>query len=275
MKNKYTVEIVFLSLVLALSFAGFSSLLLGEPQEHTAYHLLHIITSLAWLMLLLTQLVLISQERFQRHRAIGKSIFFAGPVLVATLTLLTVHSAAKDSVADQADDMVVQNVMVALEVALLVLLAFILRKNRAVHGALLLSTALLFMGIALFFSLISYVPSYRIAGPETFHHFAEAAQTSSYIVGLIGLSFFLKNRRTGWPWLLAGSMFFLNGFLQMFVAGMNGTKPLTQIVASIGRAPAFGLGLMTFVALLWLAWRVEAQKRTARDVPPKRSGLLG
>jgi hypothetical protein len=66
MKNKYTVEIVFLSLVLALSVAGFSSLFLGESQEHTAYHLLHIITSLAWLMLLLTQLVLTIRQRAYR-----------------------------------------------------------------------------------------------------------------------------------------------------------------------------------------------------------------
>lgn len=250
MKNKHKLEIGFLLLVLAASLAGFSSLFLGKSDEPTAYHYLHIATSLAWLLLLLSQLVLISQNGFQRHRAIGMSIFFAGPVLVATLTLLTVHSAAKDAVAGRADFMVVQNLMVALEVALLVLLAFILRKNRAIHGALLLSTALLFMGIALFFTLVSYVPGYG---------FAKAAQASSIVVGLIGLVFFLKNIRTGWPWLLTGSMFFLNGFLQMTVARMDGTKALTQLVASIGRAPAFGLGLMIFVALLWLAWSAGAQ----------------
>ncbi|MEP7002090.1 MAG: hypothetical protein ABI969_16495 [bacterium] len=94
--------------------------------------------------------------------------------------------------------------MVTLEVALLVFMAFILRKNRNVHGSLLMSTALLFTGIALFFTLISHVPRYRI--------------------------------------------------------------DLTQLVASIGRAPAFGLGLVIFLALLWMAWRVEPAKRTKHDL---------
>ena len=262
MKNKYTLEIIFLVLVIALSLTGFSSLYFGKPVERNVFHYLHIITSLAWLMLLLSQLVLISQQRFHLHRFIGKSIFFAGPVLVASLTLLSVHSAVKDAEVGKADFLVVQNVIVTLEMALLVFLAFILRKNRQVHGALLMSTALLFMGIALFFTLISYVPGYRIEGPETFNRFAKAAQTISFVGGLIGVLFFLKNRRTGWPWLLAGSFFILNGLLQMIVAEMDATKQLTLLVASIGRTPAFALSLMIFVALLWLAWRVGSPKRT-------------
>ena len=181
----------------------------------------------------------------------------AGPLLVATLTLLSVHSAAKDAVVGRADVLVVQNVMVTLEVALLVFMAFILRRNRNVHGSLLMSTALLFMGIALFFTLISYVPGYRIEGPETFSRFAEAAQASSLVGSVVGLLFFLRNKRSGWPWILTSSFFFLNGFLQMIVARTDNTKALTVLVGSIGRAPAFGLGLTLFLALLWVAWRVQ------------------
>lgn len=261
MNDKYAPEMIFLALVIALSVTGFSSLYLGKHDGPSAYQQLHIITSLGWLLLLLSQLALVSQQHVHRHRVIGQSIFLAGPVLVATLTLLCVHSAAKDAVRGRADMMVVQNVMVTLEVALLIFLAFMLRKNRMVHGALLLSTALLFMGIALFFTLVSYVPGFRVDGPDTFHRFGEAIQASSYAVGLIGLLFFLRNQRTGWPWLLAGSFFFLNGFLQMIVARIDATKPLTLLVASMGEAPAFGLSLLIFAALLWLAWRFGAQKQ--------------
>jgi hypothetical protein len=124
-------------LVIALSLAGFSSIALDEQVEFTAYHGLHSITSLAWLSLLLSQLVLIRRHRFERHRALGASIFFAGPVLVASLTLLTVHSAIRDAAAGREDMLVVQNVTFTLQVALLVFLAFILRRNRNVHGSLL------------------------------------------------------------------------------------------------------------------------------------------
>lgn len=266
MTNKYTPEIIFLLLVIALSVTGFSSLFTGQHAERTAYQYLHIVTSFAWLLLLLVQLLLIRQGSGPRHRAVGQCIFFAGPVLVASLTLLTVHSAVKDAEVGKADFMVVQNVMVTLELALLIFLAFVLRKNRRVHGALLLSTTLLFMGIALFFTLISYVPGYVVSGPGTFSRFAEAAQMVAYVGGVIALLFFLKNRSTGWPWLLTGSFFFLNGFLQMIAARMNGTKPLTSLVASIGRVPAFVLGLLVFGALIWLAWRVGQARRASNQV---------
>lgn len=175
--------------------------------------------------------------------------------------MLTVHSAAKSAEAGRADDMVVPNVMVTLEVALLVFLAFWLRGNRAIHGALLLSTALLFAGIALFFTLIAYAPAYRIEGPGTFHRFAEAAQASTVVVGLAGLLLFLRDRRGGWPWLLAGSMFALNGLLQMLVERADSTQALTVAVAAVGRLPAFALGLGVFLALLGVAWRREAGNR--------------
>ena len=262
MRQKHTLEFVFLLMVIALSLVGFSSLALGENTGLTPYHYLHISTSVAWLLLLLSQLVLIRQHRFQHHRTIGKLIFIAGPLLVASLALLSVHSAAKEAVAGQADDLLVQNVMTTVEIAVLVFLAFILRRNRKVHESFLMSTALLFMGIALFFTFISYVPRFKIEGPETFSRFADAGQAISIIIFLIGLLFFLKDWRTGWPWIIASSFFSLNGFLQAYLDSADRTKSLTQLVASIGRAPAFGLGLLIFGALLWVAWRVDPAKRT-------------
>jgi uncharacterized membrane protein len=261
MKQKHTLEFVFLLMVIAVSLVGFSSLSLSENTELSPYHFLHISTSLAWLLLLLSQLVLIRQNSFRRHRAIGKSIFIAGPLLVSSLMFLSVHSAAKVAVAGKADELLVQNVMTTVEIALLVFLAFVLRRNRDVHASFLMSTALVFMGIALFFTFISYVPRFKIEGPETFSRFAEAGQTISIIIFLIGLLFFLKDWRTGWPWIIAASFFSLNGFLQVYLDSTGRTESLTQLVASIGRAPAFGATLLIFGALLLVAWRVDPGKR--------------
>lgn len=266
MKQKDTLEMVFLLMVIAVSLVGFSSLLLGEQPALTAYHYLHILTSLAWLLLLLGQLVLIRQRSFRRHRAIGKAIFIAGPMLIASLTLLSVHSASKRAVAGLADELLVQNVATTMEVALLVFLAFILRRNRDVHGSFMMSTSLPFMGIALFFTFISYVPRFKIEGPETFSRFAEAGQAISLILIMVGLLFFLKNWRTGWPWILTSLLFTLNALLQVFLDSTGRTKSLTELVASIGRAPAFGLSLTIFGALLWVAWKVAPAKRTKQLV---------
>ncbi len=144
---------------------------------------------------------------------------------------------------------------------MLVFLAFLLRSNRAVHGALLLSTALLLAGIALLFTLIAYAPACRIEGPDPFHRFAAAAQASTVVVGLTGLLLFLRDRRGGWPWLLAGSMCALNGLLQMLVERAESTEALTVAVAAAGRVPAFVLALCVFLALLVVAWRREPKDR--------------
>lgn len=79
MKATYTTELGFLGLVIALSLVGFSSLYTGEQTGPNGYQAAHIVTSLAWLLLLMVQLVVIRQRRFERHRAIGLSIFGAGP----------------------------------------------------------------------------------------------------------------------------------------------------------------------------------------------------
>jgi hypothetical protein len=132
--------------------------------------------------------------------------------------------------------------------------AFWLRRRREIHGALLLSTALLFMGIALFFTLIGFVPAYRIEGPETFHRFAEAGKAVALATIAVGIVFFLRNWRNGWPWLLAGMFFLLNGVVQAIVAQTLGTMALTRMVAACDLVVAFAISLSGFAALLWLAW---------------------
>ena len=263
MRQQYTLEIAFLVLVIAVSLVGFSSLVSGGDTTLTGYHVLHVITSLAWLLLLLSQLVLIRQRRFDRHRSIGASILFVAPILVASLTLLTVHSAAREAAAGTVDDLVVQNVTFTLEVTLLLVLAFALRRNRKVHGALLLSSALMFLVIALFFTLISYVPGFRIEGPETFDRFAKSAQTGALVGSILGVAFFLKSWRSGWPWLLVTVFFSVNGYLQLAVARAGRTQALTNIVGSIGELPAFGIGLGVCAFLLWAVWKRTPQNRTA------------
>lgn len=258
MKRQYTLELAFLLLVIAVSLVGFSSLLRGDEAALTGYHVLHIVTSLTWLLLLLGQLQFVRQRRLDRHRLIGASIFGVGPILIASLVLLTVHSAGREAAAGTVDDLVVQNVTFTLQVALLVLLAFAFRRNRKVHGALLLSTALMFLAIALFFTLISYVPGFRIEGPETFDRFAKSGQASALINAVIGLLFFLRSGRTGWPWLLVAAFFFANGFLQAAVAQRGATQAWTVWVGAIGELRGFCVALVVYAGLLWSAWKLSS-----------------
>lgn len=247
--KKYAFEYILVFITMFLCITGFWEIYFGKNANPTAYQNLHVVTISAWLVLLLYQVNVIRKGQYAKHRKIGLSILFMGPLLFAVVSLLAVYSAHKGVVSGKGDFLIVQNVMGAIELGLVILMAFILRKKRKVHGAFLLSTALLFIGIALFFTLISFVPQYKIEGPETFYRFEKAAITSSYIGMAIGFIFFLKDWRNGWPLFVVSTFYTLNGFVNMILIKKKYIQPLTEFVGSLNQAYTF---LGSFVALLIL-----------------------
>ena len=153
-------------------------------------------------------------------------------------------------VSGEGDALFVQNVMGTLELGFIILMAFILKKNRKLHGAFLLSTALLFMGVALFFTLIGFVPHFKIEGPETFYRFATAGATARYVSLFIGILFFLKDRKNGWPLLLVGSFLTLNDYINTFLTEYDLIRPLTEFVGSFNPIFTFFGSFLVLLSLL-------------------------
>lgn len=210
------------------------------------------ITVFVWLFLLLYQLSLIGKKQVLSHKRIGLSILFFGPLLVATTAVMTVHSANKGVMSGRGDPLFVQNVMGTFELAVLILLAFVVKNRRALHGAFLLSTVLAFVGVALFFSLLGFVPQFKIEGPETFYRFANAAITGLVLRFIIGILFFLKDRRNNWPLLVTGilppSSFLIGAILESY----DLIPPLTAFVGSFNEIITFGGSFMILLVLLLL-----------------------
>lgn len=246
--KKYILEFSFVLIVILLSITGFWKTYFGDENPN-AYHHLHAIVNLFWLFLLLYQLILIGKNRYSEHRKIGLAVLIVGPLLVASATLLSVHSAHKGLVSGEGDALIVQNVGVTLETALFLTLAFIFKRNRKLHASFLLSTTILFLGIALFFTLLSFVSQYKIEGPETFYRFAEAATMGSLICLIVGLIFLIKAFKTGWPLLLAASFLVLNGLLHQVLAENNLIQPLTETIGSLSEPLAF---IVSFFVLLMI-----------------------
>lgn len=237
--NQYFFEYLLISVVILLTITGFWSVYFGADSDPKPHHHLHVITNVTWLLLLLFQLSLIGKRRYKDHKKVGLAILVTGPLLFATTALLSVHSAHKGLVSGRGDFLIVQNVGVTLELGLIILLAFIMRKRRKLHGSLLLSTAILFMGIALFFTLISFVPQFRIEGPETFYRFKTAAITGQSICLIVGLLFLLRDFRNGWPFLLAGLFFVANELIRSFLEKRSLMEPLTDFVGSMSQPFTF------------------------------------
>ena len=264
--NKNNINRAFLIIVIFISITGFWNIYFSSDADPTFYQNLHVVTTLIWLGLLLIQLIFIESRRNSLHKRLGKSIFVVGPILIATLVLLSVHSASKSAARGEADMLVIQNMFPALEVAMLILLGFFFRKNRALHGHFLMSTSLLFFGIALFFTLISFIPRYKIEGPETFYRFENAGITATYVSVAFGLLLFFIQRKSGWPWLLVCVLFFVNGFIGQLIEEADQMLSLTVFIGSINEYAAFLTTLVIILTVLIMSF----SKRKSQETVNKR-----
>lgn len=260
--KRYFFEYFFLFGVMLASIAGFWNIFLGADAHPTAYQTFHIITVFTWLFLLLYQLSLIGKKQHLNHRKVGLSILFFGPLLFATTSLLSVYSAHKGVVSGEGDVLIVQNVMGSLELGLIILLAFVLKKKRALHGALLLSTAILFLGIALFFALLAFVPQFKIEGPETFYRFGMAAAAGQLVCLLIGILFLIRDWRNGWPYVLAALSFIFNHLINTLLIKYSLIQPLTEFVGSLNQVITF-LGSFLILLLLLISTGVPNKRHLA------------
>jgi hypothetical protein len=265
----YAPELGLIAAVMLTSVLGFWDIYFSADADAQPHHHLHIATAFIWMGLLLTQLILVARRRYQTHRKLGLAVLIAGPLLVSTTAMLSVHSAHKGVVSGEGDFLIVQNVMATVELGLLIFLAFLLKNRRKLHGSLLLSTTILFMGIALFFVMISFVPQFRIEGPETFYRFQMAATTGQSICLAVGLLFFTRDQRNNWPFLIAGSSFFLNEAVRSLLTSLSLIDPLTAFVGSMSQPLTF---IATFVFLLSLLTATTLPAaRQPRTVSPRPS----
>lgn len=246
----YRLEFGLIAAVILIMVLGFWDIYFGADADARPHHHLHLATVFIWIGLLLTQLALMASGSREMHRKVGLAVLVAGPLLVATAAMLSVHSAHKGVVSGEGDFLIVQNVMGPLELGLLIFLAFLLKNRRKLHASLLLSTTILFMGIALFFVMISFVPQFRIEGPETFYRFQMAAITGQVICLAVGFLFFIRDRRNGWPFLVPGLGFFLNEAIRSLLTNFGLIDPLTEFVGSMSQPLTFVASFALLFSLL-------------------------
>ena len=233
-----------------ISILGFWDIYFNSDTPPLLHHHLHFLTAFMWMGLLLVQLRLIDRGDFKGHRKVGLAVLLAGPIMVAMTATLSVLSAYKGVVSGKGDFLIIQNVMGSLEFAALVLFAFMFKRNRKLHGAFLMSTTIVFMGIGLFFALISFAPPFRIEGPETAYRFQTAAMTGQVICLLVGGLFFVRDYRTGWPYLLAAAFFVLNEVIRSVLTAVDLIDPLTRFVGSLSQPVTFVATFSVMVVLL-------------------------
>lgn len=267
--GRYAPETGLVVAVMLISVLGFWNVYFGAAADAQPHHHLHLGTAFMWMALLLVQLRLIADRSRRLHRKVGLAVLVAGPLLVATTASLAVRSAHKGLVSGEGDFMIVQNVMATLELGLLIFLAFLLKNRRKLHGSLLLSTTILFLGIALFFALTSFAPPFRTAGFDpSFDGFRIAGTAGQLVCLAVGFLFFIRDPRNGWPFLAAGFCFPFNDAIHSLLTSLGLIDPLTGIVGSMSQPLAFAAVFALLFSLL-----AATALPAARRPRPVRAGL--
>ena len=258
--DRHFLDYLLLAAVALISVLGFWDIYIGPRADPQPHHHLHVATAFMWMGLLLVQLRLVDKGNRKTHRKLGLIVLVAAPLLVATTAMLSVHSAHRGLVSGEGDFLIVQNLMGTIWLAFLILLAFVFKKRRKLHAAFLLSTLLVFMGIASFFALISFAPPFRIEGPETFYRFETAAMTGQAICLFVGVIFFARDFRNGWPFLLAALSFALNGAIRSWLTRLDLMDPLTEYVGSMSQPLTF-IGAFALLSSLLAATALPKARR--------------
>lgn len=262
----YTAERALIGATAIAGFLGFWKIFAGADADPQPHHYLHAATTYLWMGLLIGQIVLLGRGAYAGHRRLGLAVLALGPVLVASAALLTVHSARRALESGQPDALLVPNVVGTLWLGLVLWLAFALKRRRAVHGALLCSTLILFLGPALFFALIAWAPPFRIEGPETFYRFQYAGMTGQAIILAIVFALFFKDRRNNWPYLFATASFFLAEAVKAVLVRFDLINALLRLTATPSEPAIFVITLAIMVGAL------AALVLPSRDRRPPRTG---
>lgn len=267
----YAAEFLLLGTTMVVALLGFWNIYFGQGADPQPHHYLHAATTYIWMGLLLTQLVLLTSGKRAEHRRWGLAVLAAGPLLVASVALLTVHSASSALASGEEDFLIVQNVFGTFWLAVIILLAFVLKKRRKVHGALLSSTLILFLGPALFFVLLAFAPPFRIEGPETFYRFQTAAMTGQAIILAMVLLLLIKDRRHNWPYLLAAASYLLAEAVKAWLTRLDLIDPLTRLVGAPNQASTFLVTFAIVAALLAATVLPTKRQKPSASLPPGRA----
>lgn len=263
--RQYAAEFALLGATMLVGVLGFWDIYFGKGGGAKLHHHLHVVSTYLWMSLLLAQLIYMARGRWAAHRRIGLAVLLAGPLLVASAALLTVHSAHRAVVSGEPDILIVPNVVGTVVLAVQIGLAFMVRKQRKLHGALLTSTLVGFLGPALFFSLLTFAPPFRIEGPETFYRFQTAGWTGQAIIWVAVLAMFLKDRRHNWVYPLAAAGFLVAEALKQVLSRFDLIDPLTRAVGSPSEPATFGV---VFLAMAVLLGAILLPMRRSRPAEP-------
>jgi len=255
--------------MLPLTVIAFWPSYFGVLGAATSSDHLHGLTGTAWLLLVAAQSWTIHHGHRQAHRAAGRLAFMLAPLLIAGFAYATHAGAVKAAVDHPFYVMFGQALLTAdlwmiIAIPVLLFLGFRHRRQVRLHSALMLSTLLGLLPPMFARLYAGIVPGLTVRGPDTFHRFENclllAVLTSLLVAGWL----YWRNRRDGWPWLLAGAMVAIMHLLYLTLGQTNVWDQWTESIAAQPAASWLIGGAIFGLAACLAGWRAGSASNTTR-----------
>ncbi|MEM9304829.1 MAG: hypothetical protein AAGE01_22140 [Pseudomonadota bacterium] len=196
------------------------------------------------------------------------SAFVLAPLLVAGFGMATQAGAVKAASQHPFYEMfgkalLTADVWLLFTTPLVLFLAFRFRRQVRVHSALMLSTLVGLMPPMLSRLYAGFMPGMTVRGPDTLYRFEYCLYASMATTVVAALWLYARNRKDGWPWLLAAGITI--GCYALFMT-LGQTSAWSAAVIPITDTPAWvaaKAGLVLGLAACLAGWYGTGTRRGA------------
>lgn len=256
----------FMALVLAVLVTGFwNSYFRPIAEVPTAFHV-HAFTATSWVILLMVQNWAIQNGHRRLHRAGGILSLFLFPFLIVGFVMIINVTAADYSASTRPNDSFLGpsfalSMLFAI-VAYLVLYFQALRNRRNVrlHAGYMLTTPLVLFESPFSRVLLTYLPFLVFTTSEFPQRVLDAIVISMGIAIVFALVMYLRDRKTGTPFLVAAGLMSLQAIAMYVGTNIGWVREGFAAYATIPTPLTLVAGFLAGAAVSWFGWKPPAPK---------------
>ena len=251
----------FVGFVLVSIVVGFWSSYFAPIAEVPAAFHVHAFTAMTWVILLLVQDWAIHSRRRHLHRIGGMLSLFLFPLLIVGFVMIINVSAAgyaanESPVARFVGPSFALSMFIAIVAYLTVFyLALKNRRNVRLHAGYMLTTPLILFESPFSRIILANMPFLIFTGSEFPQRILDAIVIAIGISVAFALVLYLRDRKTGIPFLVAGCFLFAEGVAMYVGTNIEWVRQAFETYARIPTELTILVGFSLGAAVSWLGWK--------------------
>lgn len=264
----------FVGFVLLTIIVGFwGSYFVPIAEVPPAFHV-HAFTAMAWVVLLMFQHWSIHGRRNALHKKVGLLSLGLFPFLIVGFVMIINVAAARFVSSDSATTQFLTPSfglsMVFAIVAYLVLFYLALRNRRNVrlHAGYMLATPLVLFESPFSRIMLDHLPFLVFTGTGFPQRILDAIVISMAMAAAFALVMYLRNRRTGTPFLVAAVLIFLQAVTMYVGTNIEWVRSGFAAYAAIPDWFTIVAGFAVGAAVAWSGWKASPGGRPGPAVAP-------